>query len=570
MLASRPLERLSWQAFERLICRLLLVRGFDDVRLIGQSHDRGADVLAHRGGRRWLVQVKHWRNRAGVAVVDRTLDAMRTYRADVPVIAALGGFDDAVRKYQVDKQLEGISLQLWDRAVSSASYGKPPVEYLLTQWDLVLRDYQLEAVSAVTRSFEEGNARSGLVVLATGLGKTVVAAETCRRLHTTRPQTVIALAHTNDLVYQLERSFWPFLLGERTTTVWNGVEGADVRDVKAGSVVFSSVQTAAELARSDRLPEFDLILVDECHHVGGTTYAAVFDQSNAGRPGGPYLLGLTATPWRPDEVGARAVLRRTAGIYRSGHRPSPWLFGERGLSDVHRQHRLGLASACRRERSDAKAINRTLFIEEWDDAVVTELQQAWSEQPRARAIVFCGTVDHAVRMADRINALGFCSAAALHSNTAQHRLEPFERSLILSDFADNRVQVVCAVDIFNEGLDVPDVNILVFQRVTHSRRIFVQQLGRGLRIAEGKDHVVVLDFVSDIRRFAAGLDLKDQLAGRRAAPEHVRLRSAVEFRRVGGPDEKTESFLRAWLEDVAAIQDADETASVLKFPPSLS
>ena len=78
-------------------------------------------------------------------------------------------------------------------------------------------------------------------------------------------------------------------------------------------------------------------------------------------------------------------------------------------------------------------------------------------------------------------------------------------------FMMEAVDVVCAVDIFNEGVDVPDVNIIVFQRVTHSRRIFIQQLGRGLRLAPGKEKVIVLDFVSDIRRFAAGLDLKDKL-----------------------------------------------------------
>ena len=87
----------------------------------------------------------------------------------------------------------------------------------------------------------------------------------------------------------------------------------------------------------------------------------------------------------------------------------------------------------------------------------------------------------------------------------------YEKNRILADFADGLINVVCTVDIFNEGIDVPDVNILVFQRVTHSRRIFIQQLGRGLRISDNKEKVIVLDFVSDIRRFAAGLELKDGL-----------------------------------------------------------
>src|SRR5690606_32334330 len=129
-----------------------------------------------------------------------------------------------------------------------------------------------------------------------------------------------------------------------------------------------------------------------------------------------------------------------------------------------------------------RQINRTLFITEWDDAVVFELQRVWQEQEKPRAIVFCGTIDHAITMRDRINALGFCNPAAIYSQTLSGKsLTAYERNRILCDFHDGIVNVICAVDIFNEGIDVPDVNILVFQRVTHSRRIFIQQLGRGLR-----------------------------------------------------------------------------------------
>jgi hypothetical protein len=177
-------------------------------------------------------------------------------------------------------------------------------------------------------------------------------------------------------------------------------------------------------------------------------------------------------------------------------------------------------------------------------------------------------------MRDRINARGFCKAAAIYSESYLGRAMPaYERNRMLCDFHDGSVDVVCAVDIFNEGVDVPDVNIIVFQRVTHSRRIFVQQLGRGLRLSPNKEKVIVLDFVSDIRRFAAGLELKDSVdsddypsAGR---PIRIRLPYTVTFRRVGGEDPKTESFLRRWLEDIAEIEDAGEDVSVLKFPPML-
>jgi superfamily II DNA/RNA helicase len=152
-------------------------------------------------------------------------------------------------------------------------------------------------------------------------------------------------------------------------------------------------------------------------------------------------------------------------------------------------------------------------------------------------------------------------------------MRAYERNRVLCDFHDGTVDIVCAVDIFNEGVDVPDVNIVVFQRVTHSRRIFVQQLGRGLRLSPDKQKVIVLDFVSDIRRFAAGLELKDSIdsvdyptGGR---PVRIRLPNKVSFRRIGGEDPETESFLRRWLEDIAEIEKAGEDASVLRFPPLL-
>src|SRR4051794_1873860 len=82
----------SWQAYERMVGRLLTAEGFDYVALVGRSGDGGADVLAHRRGRRWLFQVKRWSSAAGSEVLDRTIAAARTYSADIPVIVSKSGF----------------------------------------------------------------------------------------------------------------------------------------------------------------------------------------------------------------------------------------------------------------------------------------------------------------------------------------------------------------------------------------------------------------------------------------------------------------------------------------------
>lgn len=117
---------------------------------------------------------------------------------------------------------------------------------------------------------------------------------------------------------------------------------------------------------------------------------------------------------------------------------------------------------------------------------------------------------------------------------------------------------------------MPDVNLVVFQRVTHSRRIFIQQLGRGLRLKKGKDKVIVLDFVTDIRRFAEAISLckaLDEHGPRPGDPVTVTLPSSkVSFRRATGLDFNSKEFLTQWLKDIDAVAGAGEDASVLSFP----
>lgn len=573
-LSESSLTSGSWQAFERAVCRLLLHEGFQNVRLIGATGDRGADVLASKNGKRWLLQVKHWKNRIGVETVDRTLDAANTYRAQVPAIVSLNGFDDKAREAQRALMSRGTPLQLWDKSEMVKRAARLPEKQILARPP---RDYQEEAIQDVARVYFEGASRRAMVVMATGLGKTFTAGEAVRRMGASRPLRVLVLAHTNEIVYQLERAFWAFLTPSQETLIWNGYEAPSSEAIERAPFVFACLNSAAGCINSGgTLPGFDVVVVDECHHVGGEMYEAVLEDTRAGKPGGPFLLGLTATPWRPDDTDLSSYfgeplscIDMVTGLRRGF------------LSNVdYRMYTDNInwpaLANLKGSRFSPRQINRTLFISEWDDAVILELQKVWREVPNPRAIVFCGTIDHAITTRDRLNSLGFCNAAAIYSGTqAGHKMEGWERNRILCDFGDGAVNVVCAIDIFNEGVDVPDVNILVFQRVTHSRRIFIQQLGRGLRLSPGKEKVVVLDFVSDIRRFAAGLDLKKSLESQDehdpapGRPKRIRLPHKVTFKRAGGDDPQSETFLRQWLDDVAAIEGAGEDTSVLKFPPPL-
>jgi superfamily II DNA or RNA helicase len=494
----------------------------------------------------------------------------------VPVIVSKSGFTADVMARRSQLAAEGINIQLWDRDALVRRAARLPEE------PLVLRDtdrfgarrYQEAAVQSIVRAWTQHRSGSALVVLATGLGKTFVAAEAVRRIGEIKKSLrFIVLAHTNDLVYQLERAFWPFLTPETATVVVNGVERPDWSDLAHFQGVFASRDTLANAAEAGiELPRFDIVVVDECHHVGADTYERALDGLRVGAGDGPFLLGLTATPWRPngEDLGRHfdapvASIDLVQGLQQGFLANVDYrMYTDNVDWDALR--------ALQGDRFTPKAINRTLFINQWDDAVVERTQEAWAELGGAgRGIVFCGTIEHAEKMASRINALGFANARPIYSRSSSGQvMGPIERNRLLWDFADGRIGILCAVDVLNEGVDVPDVNLVVFQRVTHSRRIFVQQLGRGLRLAPGKERVIVLDFVSDVRRFAAGLELQralDEGGPAPGSPVRVNLLSSVSFRRANGEDDNGASFLKEWLGDLEEVEHAGEDVSVLRFPP---
>ena len=564
------MNNMTWQAFERNLCRLLTYEGYDNVRLVGQTGDHGADVTGNKAGKKWLFQAKHWKKPVGLDVAQETINAVYEYKADIPVIVSSNGFDAAVKSYQSTLLARKIPLQLWDSNTLVSRTKRLPDKTYNTKEP---RDYQSPAIDEIVNAYFAGDGNRALVVMATGLGKTFVAAESVRRIRANNPCKVLVCAHTNDLVYQLEKAFWPFLKPSEKTLIWNSYERPTAEMLDGADMTFACVDSVSGWIEAGKeLPDYGILLVDECHHVGSSMYDRVFDALSASKPGGSFALGLTATPWRPDETDLtqyfgepRVTIDMVTGLNKGFLANVDYRMYTDNINWDALQNVQGHSFS-------PKQINRTLFINQWDDSVVYTLRDAWSEQPNPRAIVFCGTIEHALIMRDKINTLGFCKAEAIYSGNAGNEYEPlsqYKRNRILSDFSDGTVNVVCVVDIFNEGIDVPDVNILVFQRVTHSRRIFIQQLGRGLRISEGKDKVIVLDFVSDIRRFAAGIALKDAVTPHDTQPVRIDIPNKVTFMKVGGEDPESESFLRQWLDDVAAIEDSDEDASVLRFPPLL-
>lgn len=585
-------ETSTWQGFERLVARLLVLQGFEHTWLVGQSGDGGADVIATRpnksGGEdiRWLVQVKKLNKPVGESVVNQTIEALIRYSAQTPLIVSMKGFTADAYKRREQLMKDGIAVQFWDAARIESLGAALPQEALVFQGPngLELRKYQSEAIERILERYTDKSSNNALVVLATGLGKTVTAGEAVRRIRAgSKSQLrVLVIAHTIDLVHQLERSFWPFMSTNDASCVISGNEKPNSFEDQLPNYayVFATRDSVHIAQQNEVFPNeiFDVVVVDECHHLGADVYESVLDKLGAGQPGGPFLIGLTATPWRPSGE----------SLQHRFDTPVVQVDLPRGLKEgylANVDYRIYTDNVdwdklreVEGDRFTAKAINRTLFITNWDDSVIERTSEAWNELTgNRRGIVFCGTIDHATTVANKINALGFTKAVAIASQKPDGTaLKPIERSRILWDFAGGKTGILCAVDILNEGIDVPDVNLVVFQRVTHSRRIFIQQLGRGLRLKKGKDKVVVLDFVTDIRRFAEGLSLSKALdddgpkPGQPAvitlAPGHIKGSSKVTFMRATKEDFDSKKFLTQWLHDMERIAEAGEDASILSFP----
>lgn len=531
--------------FTRQVERLLGQLGFRDVVNIDGSGDHGGDLLAWRGRRLWVFQAK-WRNRGSVDAdaVDEVSNAYDHYGADRAVVVTNVKPSTAARQRANELARLGRGVDFWTGE---------DLQQLLGAADehpaLHLRDYQDEAVSALWSDLVRHH--RALLVLATGLGKTVVGGEIIGRYLRDNPdRDVLVVAHTKDLVNQLERALWRHLPKRVTTQVLTG----DDKPVAVSGVTCATVSSALGTVLRGWRP--GLVMVDETHHVGEDgTFNALLEELAAS-----LQFGVTATPWRGDKYDIES--RFGAASYKLGI--------EEGMRRGHLaavDYRLyvdnidwDVVRAASEHRYSIKELNTRLFLTQRDEAVVDALLDAWHTTPAPRGIVFCQTIAHCERMEHLLRAIPeWTAAAALHAGMPKR-----ERQQRLLDFRSGRIPILAAVDILNEGVDVPDVNILAFARVTHSRRIFVQQLGRGLRLREGKDKVLALDFVSDIRRVAALLNIRRQLGA-----DDIEVLPRVPQPRISFSDAGVESLLEQWIKDATSLETANDEARLQFLDPEI-
>lgn len=469
--------------------------------------DFGAEVRVQYDSQRTRLHAKAWlferqtgfdtayvgsSNLSRAALLDGVEWNVRLSRVATP--ALLDKFQATFETYWNDRTYElydpDRDRDRLDDALAEASGRKQHSGVTLTLSGLQVRPfaYQLEMLEALEAERTLHDRHANLVVAATGTGKTVVAALDYQRLaqdQVPRP-SLLFVAHRREILHQSLRTYREVLAdGDFGELYVGGARPERWRHV------FASVQSLTSFGVENIPPDaFDIVVVDEFHHAQAATYRRLIEHLEPRE-----LLGLTATPERTDGLDVREFFGgRTAVELR--------LWDALGADLLCPFHYFAVADntdlrsiSWRRGRYDEQELQN---VYTGNDArvsiVLSQLRDKVLGPGRMRALGFCVGVDHARFMASAFTRAGI-PARAVSGDTP-----PMEREQALRDLKDRKVNVLFAADLFNEGLDLPDVDTVLFLRPTESATIFLQQLGRGLRRTPDKAVLTVLDFIGYHRK----------------------------------------------------------------------
>ena len=434
----------------------------------------GSSNLSHAA----LVDGLEWNVRLSAISTPHLLDK---FRATFDSYWASRDFEP----YHPDKDGEKLRDAL---EIASGKKTNDRVIITLSGLEVQPKPYQAEMLEQLDAERQLHNRHRNLIVAATGTGKTVIAALDYRRLREAhrRDLSLLFVAHRKEILLQSRRMYQEVL-----TEPTFGELLVDGDEPKKWRHVFASIQSLSDARLSELAPEhFDVVVVDEFHHAEAKSYRRLLEHVQPVE-----LLGLTATPERADGVDVRDFFGgRVAAELRLWDALDQQLlcpFHYFGIYDPTEIDQV----AWKRGGYDTAALSG---IYTGNDArtriILKELADKVDDVHHMRALGFCVSVEHAKYMAERFNAAGISARAVSADTSAVDRREA------LRQLRDRELNVIFAVDLFNEGLDIPNVDTVLFLRPTESATVFLQQLGRGLRSAPGKTVLTALDFVGHQRK----------------------------------------------------------------------
>lgn len=338
-----------------------------------------------------------------------------------------------------------------------------------------LKDHQQSAIDNLQKMRDNGESIA-LLYHATGTGKTVTAVSDAKQCG----ERTLFLAHTRELVSQAKTTFddvWP---GQQS-----GMYVAEQKDADA-YVVCASIQSVSQNLEQFKPDDFGYIIIDECHHGTANTYKKLLGYFKP-----KFTLGLTATPERADGEDLLELFRNVA--HKLDLKTAVEIGELTPIRCIRVKTNVDLSTVrINGIKYYSQDLESKLYVPERNRIIIDTYLQYVKNR---KTVVFCASVKHAEEISQLFKENGIACEAV--SGT----LKNSERARILDEYENGNINVLCACDLLNEGWDSPKTEILFMARPTMSKTLYMQQLGRGMRKREGKNYLLVFDFIDNANMF---------------------------------------------------------------------
>lgn len=375
-----------------------------------------------------------------------------------------------------------------EKLITSLREGKFSKDYTpnTNYFDLKPFHYQEEILEKLEVERTIHNRYKNLIVAATGTGKTVISAFDYKNFRgKNKSSKLLFVAHRKEILQQALATFQGVLKDNNFGELW--VDGMERR---SNEYLFASVQTLNNRLKDINLSSdyFDYIVIDEVHHIEAKTYRPILEYFSP-----KVLVGLTATPERMDGADIlkdfsdriAAEIRLPEALNKKILSPFQYF----GITDSIDLTNVKWQNG---RYAPSELTNLYTHSDRRVREIISNLKKYVNDINDVRAIGFCVTIEHAKFMAEKFSLAGFKANYLTSENNK-------EREIIRNQLKNQEINYLFVVDIFNEGVDIPEIDTIIFLRPTESLTVFLQQLGRGLRLSEGKDCLTVLDFVGNAR-----------------------------------------------------------------------
>ena len=404
---------------------------------------------------------------------------LKNYEWNVSLISKdnLESYNDALIEFEL---IWNNTLELDSKLIEKY---RLQLDYAIEKWDM---DYinatdnkinpnsmQRKALRELRR-YRDTGVKKALIISATGSGKTYLAAFDARNFGAKR---LLYIVHRESILKDARESFIKVFGAERTYGFYTGNENSLDADF-----IFATSNMLGRHLDSFKKDEFDYIIYDEVHHVVAETGKKIFEYFEP-----EFILGLTATPERMDnqdifnlfDQNVPFELRLRDAINNDLVVPFHYYGIRDQLVDYSSKDKMTIAKNIAEQ-------NNIEFIK-------SQIEKYRKPGEKLKCIAFCTNIQSCKLMAEELYEEGYHTISLTGINDTGVRIKAFK------DLQDdnNLLEIICTVDILNEGVDIPQVNMVLFLRPTESQTVFIQQLGRGLRKYPGKDYVTVLDFIGN-------------------------------------------------------------------------